>query len=69
MDNRKIELLPSKIPGQFQIILKGLTDSNHIGMFTQYSLIAFETEEEIDELINSLIYMRDITYKGKGTLK
>jgi hypothetical protein len=67
-NNRSINLKKSQTPGQYQITLKELEHPKCIAMYTQYSLISFDTKEEIDEFIDALKFMRDMTYKGKGTL-
>jgi hypothetical protein len=67
MDNRTINLKESSIPGQYQITLKEIRDPKYVAMYTQYSLISFDTKEDIDEFIDALKFMRDVTYEGKGT--
>ena len=68
-DNKTlIQLKPAKLANEFQITLQGLNDAKHIGMYTMYSLTSFGSEEDINEFIEALEYVRDIVYKGKGTL-
>jgi len=69
MGNEKIiELMPASVPGEFQITLLSSETSKHIGMSTRYSVITFETEQEIDELIDALKFVRDKTYKNKARI-
>jgi hypothetical protein len=67
MNNKLIEVKPAQ-NGEYQISLKSMANPNHIGMYTMYSLTAFESEEDINEFITALEYVRDLTYHGKASI-